>query len=57
MLHPGQLDRPGVVDQCIDAAEMLVGLGQCLMHGDFIAHIHLQGQRLATRGFDFLATL
>ena len=24
------------------------------MHGDFIAHIHLQGQCLATRGFDFL---
>jgi hypothetical protein len=46
VLHAGQLDRPGVVDQCIDAAEMFVGLGQGLMHGDFIAHIHLQASAL-----------
>ncbi|MNY11785.1 hypothetical protein D3C86_1448330 [compost metagenome] len=54
VLNPGELDRPGIVDQCIDATEMFVGLGQGLMHGIFIAHIHLQGQCLAACGFDFL---
>ncbi|MNY56227.1 hypothetical protein D3C86_1922840 [compost metagenome] len=43
VLDSGQLDRASVVDQRIDGAEMFVGLGQRLAHGDFIAHIHLQG--------------
>ncbi|MNT28852.1 hypothetical protein D3C72_1645640 [compost metagenome] len=54
VLNPGQFDRPGVVYQRIDRAEMFIGLGQCLAYGDFIAHVHLQGQRLAASGFHFL---
>ncbi|MOA68439.1 hypothetical protein D3C78_1960620 [compost metagenome] len=53
MLHTGEFDRPGVVHQCIDAAEMIVGLSQCLAYGVFITHIDLQGQSLAARCFDF----
>ncbi|MNK92398.1 hypothetical protein D3C87_1125210 [compost metagenome] len=53
VLDPGQLDRPGVVDQCIDTAEMFVGLGQRLTYGILFTYIHLQGQRLAACGFHF----
>ncbi|MCY1292930.1 hypothetical protein D9M70_421730 [compost metagenome] len=47
-----QADRPGVVDQRVDPAEALGGLGHCLAHGVLVAHVDLQGQRLAAGGLD-----
>ncbi|MNI72302.1 hypothetical protein D3C73_1282360 [compost metagenome] len=52
--NASQLDGACVVHRRIDTAEMLIGLGQGLMHGNLVTHVHLQGQRPATGGLDFL---
>jgi len=53
VLHTGQFDRPGIVHQRIDAAEMLVSLGQRMAHRVFITYIQLQRQGVAAGRFDF----
>ncbi len=50
---PGEPDRARVVDDDVDTAEPLDGLGDGRLHFAFFAHVDLERQRLAAGGFDF----